>query len=147
MGVLVHLRAAAIQQVIREGRADAICPYTRSRNRQPFTLNQTAGTGVRQQTPPVVKYGQEWHPPLPGGEALVHYIWRHRPADFEERYMARIDEPESLPWNLDQQVQTDYQWSREPCQENRDAEGKYLPPPMPEWRRGVGRREGAETDD
>jgi hypothetical protein len=96
---------------------------------------------------PVVKYGQEWHPPLPGGESLVHYIWRHRPADFEERYMAKIDDPASLPWNIDQQVQTDYQWSREPGQENRDAEGKYLPPPMPEWRRGVGRREGAETDD
>jgi hypothetical protein len=94
---------------------------------------------------PVVKYGQEWQPPLPGGESLVHYIWRHRPADFEERYMAKIDDPASLPWNIDQQVEADYRYSREPGQENTDAAGRYLPPPMPEWRRGVGRREGAPT--
>ena len=84
---------------------------------------------------PVIKYGTEWEPPLPGGEPLVHYIWRHRPADFAERYMARIDEPESLPWNIDQQVETDYRHSREPGQRNTDAEGKYLPPPLPHWRR------------
>jgi hypothetical protein len=91
---------------------------------------------------PVIKYGAEWEPPLPGGEKLVHYIWRHRPADFEERYMAKIDEPASLPTNIDQQIQTDYAWSREPGQPNTDAEGKYLPPPMPHWRRK--RVEGGE---
>jgi hypothetical protein len=88
---------------------------------------------------PVVRYGTEWEPPLPGGEKLVHYIWRHRPADFEERYMAQIDEPDSLPETIDQQVQTDYRHSRQPGQVNTDAEGKYLPPPMPEWRKSRSR--------
>jgi hypothetical protein len=68
---------------------------------------------------PVIRYGQEWNPPLAGGEPLVHYIWRHRPEDFAERYMARIDDRESL----------------QPGRVNTDAEGKYLPPPLPEWRR------------
>ena len=88
---------------------------------------------------PVVRYGTEWEPPLPGGEKLVHYIWRHRPADFEERYMAQIDEPDSLPETIDQQVQTDYRHSRQPDQVNTDADGKYLPPPMPEWRKSRSR--------
>jgi hypothetical protein len=97
---------------------------------------------------PVVKYGEEWEPPLPGGEKLVHYIWRHRPADFEERYMARIDDPESLPWNIDRQIEADYRDSLQSDRANVDAEGKYLPPPLPEWRReGAGaRRHEVEGD-
>lgn len=91
---------------------------------------------------PVVKYGQEWEPPLPGGEKLVHYIWRHRPADFEERYMAKIDEPESLPWNIDQQVEIDYRASL--LEQNTTADGKYLPPPLPEWRRERAERVAGE---
>ena len=89
---------------------------------------------------PVIKYGQEWHPPLDGGEKLVHYIWRHRPADFEERYMAKIDDPESLPWNIDRHVEADYRDSLHPDRINQTADGKYLPPPLPEWRREKARR-------
>jgi hypothetical protein len=84
---------------------------------------------------PVVKYGEEWEPPLPGGEKLVHYIWRHRPADFEERYMAKIDDPDSLPWNIDRHVEADYRDSLQPGRANVDADGKSLPPPLPKWRR------------
>jgi hypothetical protein len=94
---------------------------------------------------PVVRYGQEWEPPLPGGEKLVHYIWRHRPADFEERYMANIDDPDSLPWNIDRHVEADYKDSLQPGRVNTTPDGKYLPPPMPEWRREVAeahRRDG-----
>jgi hypothetical protein len=88
---------------------------------------------------PVVRYGQEWEPPLPGGEKLVHYIWRHRPADFEERYMAKIDDPDSLPWNIDRHVEADYRDSLEPGRVNTTPDGKYLPPPLPEWRRATSR--------
>ena len=55
---------------------------------------------------PVIKYGTEWEPPLPGGEPLV---------------------------------ETDYRHSREPDQVNTNAEGKYLPPPMPRWRKSRSR--------
>jgi hypothetical protein len=79
---------------------------------------------------------------LPGGGPLVDSIWRHRPADFAERSMARIDEPESLPGNIDQQIETDYRHSREPGKVNTDTTGKYLLPPMPHWRRK--RVEGGE---
>ena len=95
---------------------------------------------------PVARYGAEWHPPLEGGEKLVHYIWRHRPEDFAERYMARIEDPASLPWNIDQHVETDYRASL--GEENKDADGKYLPPPMPEWRtRGAGAHKRAQVAD
>ena len=66
---------------------------------------------------PVVRYGQEWTPPLPQGEGLVHYIWRHRPADFEERYMVAIDNSENHPFDIDRHVEMDY---RDSLQQNDD---------------------------
>lgn len=84
---------------------------------------------------PVLKYGAEWEPQLPGGEKLVHYIWRHRPADFAERYMANIDDPGSLPWNIDRHIEADYQDSLERGRVNTTPDGKYLPPPLPAWRK------------
>ena len=91
---------------------------------------------------PVIKYGAEWEPPLPGGEKLVHYIWRHRPADFAERYMARIDDPESLPWNIDQQIETDYRDSLDPDRQNRTQTANTSRPRCPSGDAGGVRVEG-----
>lgn len=83
---------------------------------------------------PVVRYGQEWNPPLPLGEGMVHYIWRHRPEDFTERYMTDIADPESDPINIEHQVETDYRHNLKQG-DGKDANGRYGSPPLPEYRK------------
>ena len=84
---------------------------------------------------PVARYGQQWDPPLEG-EKLVHYIWRHKPSDFEERYMARMDDPESLPSGLDFEVAWDAKDEERGREPRTDGNGHFLPPPMNPHREG-----------
>ena len=85
---------------------------------------------------PVIKYGAEWERAPAGGEKLVHYIWRPRPADFAERYMARIDDrsrcppPSTSRWRPTTAIPSTNARTR--------AARQILPPGLPEWRRRAG---------
>jgi hypothetical protein len=83
-------------------------------------------------------------------EGLVHYIWRHRPKDFEDRYLADI-----LKFRTDVQdegllpeIERDFKETGVQEQNQRNEEGKYPPLPLPfarEWE--IRRRDGGATQE
>ena len=84
---------------------------------------------------PVVRFGEKWTPPLGSDEGVVHYIWRHRPADFEERYLMPVDSnASSTDENLARQIRADYEDAIE-HNDGPNEDGRYGPLPLPATRR------------
>jgi hypothetical protein len=99
---------------------------------------------------PVVRYGEEWTPPY-AREGIVHYIWRHRPQDFEERYLATLIDRRSeyAEKALLDKIARDYHAADTESANQRDDNGKYGPElPLPferEWE--IKLRDGLATHE